>query len=539
MVIQADSPNVSNTLPLKALSLRNAEARTQDVTSNTYIYTSPSGISSSESTLVNTPTEALSPLKLQQENDEGGPVQDQSSKEAKVASPGGSNSVESLGTIRSSPTSPSGRWEQEDLLRTEEAAHQETRNKLARLEALGMDFYSRLQDAGRLISPHDKVWAEYRDLMNAAAQHISTSPNARDENMDSHDASRFEELGEVEDGDGRETDQNDSEAPTFNTDMMGDHTLTNEVDAIQAEGYGTTSDNDDDHDDEISRHDRPMRPGTASRLPMSFFRAQSQERFRQPSSSHLGGPQESQEAREPVVPAPSSSLPYPEVPVELEEELESSNGFKFTFGRNHTVFPKVPTAEEADLSRATGEVEGIEESVPQPEASQPIFSISFDFGNAGETSRSEASRRTNSRNDGRGSQNSSRNKSRLPRMSELAYDPAIFDFSRRSQPEESVRSSSSYVTENGDSGPLEAGNEPGSQTIGASDANVDATAAMIDPFLEAQHDLLMQSTNTVAELREARDGKTRMTDGEPEDAPSENITRATRATWAPFPWVEV
>ena len=604
MKVQAGGATVSKTHPLKTLSVQNAEARTQDVTSNTYIYTSPIGISSSESTLVNTPTEARPPMMLQQENGEGGPSQSQSFEDAKVATPGGSNSVESLGTIRSSPTSPFGLCRQEDLLRTEEAAHQETRNKLARLEAwceglcdentalqtqlqnaddetkkirkeladaedeetnlrtqlsdaesnirefkkllpeiqrmveresslrqLGIDVYSRLQAVGRLISPHDRVWAEYIDLMNAVAQRSSTFPNARDESMDSHDASRIEELGEVEDGDGRERGQNETGAPAFNTDMMGDNALTNEVDAVQAEGYGTVSDDEDNDDDDFSRHGCPMRPGTASRLSMSTFTAQFEERPGQPSSSPQEA-QEVQEACEPALSAPSPSHPYPEAPADLEGELESSNGFKFTFGSNHTIFAKAPTAEEADLSQATGE--GIAGSIPQPETSQPIFSFSFD--DAGETSRAEAPRRRNYRNDGRGNQNTYRNKSRLQEMSELAYDPAIFDFSRQSQPEESVRSSSFGVTENGDSEPLEAGNEPGSQALGAIDANVDATAPPIDPFLEPQYNLLVQSTNTVAELREARDGKARMTDSEPEDAPSEKLLRAT---WAPFPWVEV
>ena len=60
MVVQAGGATVSRTHPLKTSSPQSAEARTQDVTSNTYIYTSPSGISSSESTLVNTPTRSTS-----------------------------------------------------------------------------------------------------------------------------------------------------------------------------------------------------------------------------------------------------------------------------------------------------------------------------------------------------------------------------------------------------------------------------------------------------------------------------------------------
>ena len=557
MVILAGGANVFKTHPHKTLTLNNAEARTQDVASDTYIYNSTSGISSSESTLVNTPTEALSPLRLQQEcGEEASASREQrrsAEAEARSTRPllranngGNDGSFEAVGEVprgtgEQVAAEQTGPMVQECLLRSEEAAHRKTRNELATvvkressMHKLGMDFYSHLQNVGRLISPHDRVWAEYTDLLNDVAQYFPAFPNARDENMDSRDTSRFEELGEVEEGDGRERGQNESGAPTFNTNMMmGDNAPTNEEDAIQAEGYGTTSDDDGDHDDEISRHGRPMRPGTASRLSMSFFTAQSEKRPGQPPSSYPVGLLEVQEACEPALPASSSTHPYAEAPVELEEELESSNGFKFTFGSNSTVLPIVPTAEEPDFSQATGEVEGIEGSTPQPEASRPIFSISFDF--AGETSRVEASRRRNNRNHGRGNQNSSRNNPRLPRTSELAHDPAILDFSRQSQPEEPVRSSSS-VTENGESEPLEAETGPGSQTLGASDQIVDATAAVIDLSLEAQYDLLMQSTNTVAELREARDGKTRMTDSEPEEAPPENIPRAT---WAPFPWVEV
>ena len=525
MEVQAGGADVSKSHPRKTLILRNAEARTQDVASNTYIYNSTSGIFSPESTLVNTPTEAHSPLRLPREF--------------------GEEAYASGEQRRSEEAEQTGPMVPERLLRSEEAAHQKTRNKLARMARressllqLGISFYSRLQTVGRQISPHDRVWAEYKDLMNDVAQHFSTSPNASDENVDSYNASRFVELGEVEDGDGRERGQNGSGAPTFHTGMiMGDNALTNKVDAVQAKGCGTTSDDDGDHDDEISRHGRPMRPGTASRLSISFFTAQSEDRPGRPPSSYPEGSQEVQEARDSALATPSSSRPYPEAPVELEEELEFSNRSKFTFGSNYTVLPSAPTAEEADFPHATGEVERTEESIPQSEASRPIFSISFDL--AGETPRAEASRRRNNRNHGRGIQNSSRNNPRLPKISELAYDPAIFDFSRQSQPEESVRSSSSGVTANGDSGPSEAENETGSQILGASDANVDATAAVIVPSLEAEHDLLMQSTNTVAELREARHGKTRMTDAELEDAPSEDIPRATRATWAPFPWVEV
>ena len=613
IVVQAGGASSSETHPHKTLTLRNAEGRKQDVTSDTYIYISPSGDSSSESTLVNTPTEALLPLRLQQEVGEeahaSGEQRRSEAAEAQNTRPllgpnnGGNDGLfEAVGKVPQGTgeqvgAEQTGPMVQECLLRSEEAAHRETRSELARLEAwcdamhdenamlqtqlqtadekakkmrkelgaaedeatnlqtqlsdaennirgfklclpelqrkmvererqLGIDVYSRLQDVGRLISPHDRVWAEYKDLMNAMAQRFSIPPIASDENMNFYDDSRFEELGEVEDGDGKERAQNESGAPRFNADMMGDDTMTDEEDAIQAEGYGTASDDDDD--DDISRHGRPMRPGTASRLSMSFFTAKSEERPGQPSFSHLEGPQEVQEECEPALPTPSTSHLYQKATVDLEEELESSSGFKFT-GSNLEA-----TSEEADLSQATGEIEGAEGSIPQPEASQPIFSISFDF--AGETSRDEGSRRRNNRNDGRGNQNPSRNKSRLPTMSELAYDPAIFEFSRQSQPEESVPSSSSGVTENGDSEPLEAGNESGSQTQGASDVIGDATAAVIDPSLEAQYNLLIQSTNTVAELREARDGKTRMTDSEPEDAPSENIPRAT---WAPFPWVEV
>ena len=525
MVVQAGGASTSKTNPRKTLNLQNAEARTQEATSYTYIYTDPSGDSSSESTLVNTPTEALSPLKLQRECGEEASEsgEQRRSEEAEALGPnsrGNDGPFEAvgkapLGTREQVAAEETGPMVQECLLRSEEAAHQRTRNELGRLQA----------------------WCEAVQDENASLQTQLLNAERETRRIRKElDASRIEELGEVEDGDGRERGQNETGAPKFNTDMMGDDKLTDEVDAIQTEGYGTTSEDDDDHDDDISRHGRPMRSGTASRLPMSFFTAQSEERPGQPSSSHLEGSQEVQEACGPALPTPSSNHPYPEAPVDLEEELEPSNGFNFTFRSIHTVLPSVPTAEEAGFPRATGGVEGTEESVPQPEAGQRIFSISFDF--AGETSRAEAPRRKNNRNDGRGNQNSSRNQPRLPIVSELAYDPAIFDFSRQPQPEESVRSSLSGVTENGDIGPLEAGNEPGSQTLGASDVNVDAIAAVIDTSIETRYNLLIQSTNTVDELREARDGKTRMTDSEPEDAPS-TIPRAIRATWAPFPWVEI
>ncbi|KAM0798761.1 hypothetical protein BDR22DRAFT_974177 [Usnea florida] len=522
MVVQAGGASVSKTNSRQTLTLQNAEAHTQETTSYTYIYTNPSGNSSSESTLVNTPTEALSPLKLQRECVEEASESDEQrlSEEAEALGPnnrGNDGPFEAVGKVSGEQVAAeqTGPMVQECLLRSEEAAHQRTRNELARLQA----------------------WCEAEQDENASFQTQLLNAEREIRRIRKElDASRIEELGEVEDGEGRERGQNETGAPTSNTDMTGDNTFINEVDAIQAEGYGTTSDNDDDHDDDISRHGRPMRSGTASRLSTSFFTTQSEKRPGQPSSSHLEGPQEVQEACGPALPTPSSNHLYPEAPVDLEEELEPSNGIKFTFGSNYTVLPNVPAAEEAGCPRATSEVEGIEESVPQPEAGQRIFSFSFDF--AGETSRVEAPRRKNNRNDGRGNQNSSRNQSRLPRASELAYNPAIFDFSWQSQPEESVRSSLSGVTENGYSGPLDAGNEPGSRTLGASDVNVDATAAVIDPSLEARYNLLIQSTNTEAELREARDGKTRMTDSEPEDAPLESIPRAIRATWAPFPWVE-
>ena len=185
---------------------------------------------------------------------------------------------------------------------------------------------------------------------------------------------------------------------------------------------------------------------------------------------------------------------------------------------------------EAELSHATDEVEGVEESTPLPEASQRIFSTPFEI--AVEISGVKASGRKSNRKDGRGRQQSSQNKSRPPSMSELAYNPAVFDTSWPSQLEKFLRSSSPGVTDNEDSEPSEVEKEPGSQILGAGDANVDATAAVIDPSLEAQYNMLTQSTNTVTGLRKARNGKAMMTGSEPRYPPPENTPRVT---WAPFP----
>ena len=620
MVAQAGGANVSKIHSRKTLTLKYAEAQTQKATSPAYIYNSPSGIPSPETTLVNTPTEALSPLMLQQERGEEAYASSEQRRsdeaETRTTRPllglnnGGNDGLfEEMkvpqGTGEQVVTEETGPMVQEDLLRSEEAAHQETRNKLARLEAwcdgvhdenttlqmqlqnadfeikrirkelgdaedentklqtqlsaaesrirgfedsllelqrtrveresslhqLGMDFYSRFQNAGRLISPHDRVWTEYKNLMNAAAQHFLSSPSAEDEKMNSHyNVSRFEELSDVEDGDGRERSLNEYRTPTLDTNMViGGNILTKKEAAVQAERNGTAPDDGDD-DDEISRHDRPTRRGTASRPSVLFFTAQSEERSGQPSFSHLDDPQEAQEAVEPVVPSPSSSHPYPEVPGDLEEKCKVSNGFNVDFGSNHSILSNLYTAMQAGLSHATNDVERLEESTPSSEANLRIFSVPLK--NAGGASGFNTSRSNSNRNEGRGRQDSSKDESRHSRLSELAYNLAVSGISRQSQLEKSFGSSSPHVTDNRDGEPSEAEKETGSQILGTSDANIDDTATVIDPSLEAQYNLLTQSSNTVTELREARDGNMRMTDSQLENVSPENTPRAI---WAPFP----
>lgn len=535
MVVQAGGPDVSKIPARKTLTLKNAEARTQKVTSPAYIYNSPSGTSSSETTLVNTPTEAISPSKVQQECVEEAYASseqrcsDEADCEIKRIRKELGDAEDENTKLHTQLSAAESR-----IRGLENSLLELQRTRVERessLHQLGMDFYSRFRNVGRLISPHGRVWAEYKNLMNAAAQHLSISPSAEHEKMNSHDnVSRFEELSDVEASDGREKSRNEYRAPTLDTNMvMGGNVLTKKEVAIQAERNGTAPDDGDD-DDEISRHDRPTRPGTASRPSVRFFTAQSEEISGKPSFSHLEGPQEAQEVVEPFVPSPSSSHSYPEVPVDLEEKCEVSNGFNIDFGSSHTILSNLYTAMEAGLSHATDDVERVEESTPSFEANQCIFSIPLK--NAGGASGFNTSRSNSNRNDGRGRQYLSKDESRLSRLSELAYNLAVSDTSRQSQLEKSFRWSSPGVTDNRDSEPSEAEKETGSQILGASDANVDAMATVIDPSLEAPYNLLTQSINTVTELREARDGNMRMIDSQPENAPPENTPRAI---WAPFP----
>lgn len=163
---------------------------------------------------------------------------------------------------------------------------------------LGINVYVRLRKVEKLLHPFDKVFAGYKRLMSDAAQYYSTPIHAGAENRDVHDdAARFEEVSNDNHSEENENDQGDEIVPYLEKNKVAcDRTSASKSDAIQAEEDVMTLDEEDfmrlvGEDDMDLGHDdypcpsRPMRPGTANRIPVSIFATMSRDTAKKPSSS--------------------------------------------------------------------------------------------------------------------------------------------------------------------------------------------------------------------------------------------------------------
>lgn len=187
---------------------------------------------------------------------------------------------------------------------------------------LGVNFYFRLQKVENLLSPYDRVFAEYKSLMREAAQYFSNPVNARDENGDDHDdVTRFEEIDDDDDNEEAEDDQeNDGAHFLITNEDIYDTKPANKVDAIQADENVTALD-----DDNIPFPGHPMRPGTANRVPLSVFTVNSGDTPQSSSTSLFEDPdQQTRQAPSRAAPAFPVDFGFSEPPVIPEEKWKTA-----------------------------------------------------------------------------------------------------------------------------------------------------------------------------------------------------------------------
>ena len=170
---------------------------------------------------------------------------------------------------------------------------------------LGVSCYVRLQKIESLLNPFDRIYAEYQRLMiDAARQFTALVPH--DIGTEPFGEGRVVEVDEddhdVEEG-GGDDEYDDSGMP-----VLGIHGFTcdfTEAGAGSAEDdFAALDDDDDDDCDDSPYPHRPMRPGAASRTPISAFAAMSGDMPQKASSSPFKSPaQPAQQAPSPAAPA--------------------------------------------------------------------------------------------------------------------------------------------------------------------------------------------------------------------------------------------
>ena len=180
---------------------------------------------------------------------------------------------------------------------------------------LGIDFYGRLQKAEQFLNPHDEVFAYYQRLVGDAAQYFSIPTEAGDGNEEVYDHTvRVEEIHDDDHGEGEENDQESGDFPILDTNnITSDHMPTNEADAGEVKAHVAAID-----DDEVRCADRPMRPGTANRVPISIFTANNRDACNGPSSSGFGD--FAQQIRSPATSAFPTSFNFSEPSAQPDEK---------------------------------------------------------------------------------------------------------------------------------------------------------------------------------------------------------------------------
>lgn len=150
----------------------------------------------------------------------------------------------------------------------------------------GTDLYVRLQKAKRSLDPTDRVYAGYQRLMSDAAE-VFAGPAEEGNGNHWKGAFRFKDLDDLDDQDEENNEVNRS-TPMFDTRMeeSSDDRSANGADTLQTEAHLTASDDED----EILYSGRPMRPGTANRVPISVFADTSRVASNNPSPSKFDHP---------------------------------------------------------------------------------------------------------------------------------------------------------------------------------------------------------------------------------------------------------
>ena len=187
---------------------------------------------------------------------------------------------------------------------------------------LGINFYVRSQKVEKLLSPYDRVFAEYNSLMREAAQYFSVPVHARDDKGDVHNGvTRFEEIDDDDDNEEAEDDQeNDGVHFLITNESVYDTKPGNKVNAIQADENVTALD-----DDNIPSPGHPMRPGTANRVPFSVFTVNSGNTPQSASTSPFEDPdQQTRQAPSQAAPAFPVDFSFSEPPVIPEEKRKTA-----------------------------------------------------------------------------------------------------------------------------------------------------------------------------------------------------------------------
>ena len=164
--------------------------------------------------------------------------------------------------------------------------------EISRYVQLGTDFYVRLQRVGEPLDPSDEVFGEYQRLVNDAARYFPIPAEAGAENeLVDDDVVRVEEINDDDHDEGEEINKENNGFPTLD-------------------------------DDEVPRPNRPMRSGTADRVPISVFATNYGDESINQSSSLFGD--SAQQASSSATTASPTRFRFAETSVKPREKCETT-----------------------------------------------------------------------------------------------------------------------------------------------------------------------------------------------------------------------
>ena len=190
---------------------------------------------------------------------------------------------------------------------------------------LGINFHVRLQKAETMLKPNNRVFAEYKRLMNDAAEYFPVPVDLGNKNgAVQGDFVRVEELDDYDHNEKKDSDWKNDGVPILDAHKVTCEQMSaNEAGATQP-GDGVPALDDNDDDDDVPSLGRRMRPGTANRVPISVFAARSGNTAKEPSPSLFGNL--AQQAQRPPSPATSAfpiSFGFSESSAKPEEKCET------------------------------------------------------------------------------------------------------------------------------------------------------------------------------------------------------------------------